>query len=199
MVLPEPGSPRTTCRAPGTTAGKLFLLADVLLAQPLAFLGRHFSVLVTFAFDGLALVGWQAQVFARTLPEAGLLAVVKRGPLAPVFLKTRRRIEAVMFLYFVALMMISLMERNIRNNMAAENIEKLPILPQGMNAKRPTWNNIRYFFRNVHLALIIQGEKILQIAVKGITALHDQLMRLLEVPGKVFDQLRDGWWQFADS
>lgn len=119
--------------------------------------------------------------------------------IAPVFLKTPRRIEAVMFLYFVALMIISLMERNIRNNMAAENIEKLPILPQGMNTKRPTWNNIRYFFRNVHLALIIQGEKILPVSVKGITALHDQLMRLLKVPEKVFDQLRDGWWQFADS
>ena len=68
---------------------------------------------------------------------------------------------------------------------AAENIEKLPILPQGMNTKHPTWNNIRYFFRNVHLALIIQGEKSLQVSVKGITELHDQLMRLLEVPGKV--------------
>ena len=104
----------------------------------------------------------------------------------------------MMFLYFVALMIISLMERNIRNNMAAENIEKLPILPRGMNTKRPTWNNVRYFFRNVHLALIVQGDRILQSSLKGVTALHYQLMRLLEVPAKIFDQLRDGWWQFAD-
>jgi len=35
-------------------------------------------------------------------------------------------------------------------NMEKEKIEKLPILPQGMNTKKPPWNNIRYFFRDVH-------------------------------------------------
>ena len=39
----------------------------------------------------------------------------------------------------VALMILSLIERNIRLNMADQNIEKLPILPQGMNTKTPTW------------------------------------------------------------
>jgi len=38
--------------------------------------------------------------------------------------------------------------------MAKEKIDKLPILPQGMNTKKPTWNNIRYFFRNVHYSEI---------------------------------------------
>jgi len=69
---------------------------------------------------------------------------------APVFLKKEKRIEAMLFLYFVALMIVSLIEREMRMNMAKEKIEKLPILPQGMNSKKPTWNNIRYFFRNVH-------------------------------------------------
>jgi len=69
---------------------------------------------------------------------------------APVFLKKEKRIEAMLFLYFVALMIVSLIERKVRMNMVREKIEKLPILPQGMNSKKPTWNNIRYFFRNVH-------------------------------------------------
>ncbi|MCP3871974.1 MAG: IS1634 family transposase, partial [Desulfobacteraceae bacterium] len=46
----------------------------------------------------------------------------------PVFLKKEKRIEAMLFLYFVALMIVSLIERKIRMNMAKENIEKLPIL-----------------------------------------------------------------------
>ena len=49
---------------------------------------------------------------------------------APVFLKKEKRIEAMLFLYFVALMIVSLIERKIRINMAKEQIEKLPILPQ---------------------------------------------------------------------
>jgi transposase len=71
---------------------------------------------------------------------------------ASVFLKKNERIEAMMFLSFIALMIVSLIERNIRQQMAEEQIESLPILPSRMKTKTPTWNNIRYFFRNVHLA-----------------------------------------------
>jgi transposase len=86
--------------------------------------------------------------------------------MAPVFLKKEKRIEAMLFLYFVALMIVSPIERKIRMNMAKQNIERLPILPQGMNSKKPTWNNIRYFFRNVHLSEIIRDEVPIQTTVK---------------------------------
>ena len=62
---------------------------------------------------------------------------------APVFLKKERRIEAVLLLYFLALMIVSLIERHIRLNMKKQKIEKLPILPQKMNTKKSTCNNIR--------------------------------------------------------
>jgi len=61
---------------------------------------------------------------------------------APVYLKKKTRIEAMLFLHFVALMVLSLMERNIRLSMIEQNIEQLPILPQGMNTKTPTWSNL---------------------------------------------------------
>ncbi len=115
---------------------------------------------------------------------------------APVFLKKEKRIEAMLFLYFLALMIVSLIERKIRMNMAKENIEKLPILPQGMNSKKPTWNNIRYFFRNVHLSQIIQDEVPIQTTVKGLSDLHKQINRLLEMHVSVYEKLHDGWWQF---
>jgi transposase len=115
---------------------------------------------------------------------------------APVFLKKEKRIEAILFLYFVALMIVSLIERKIRMNMAKENIEKLPILPQGMNSKKPTWNNIRYFFRNVHYSEIIRDGVPIQTMVKGLTDLHKEINRLLEVPSSVYKNLRKNWWQF---
>jgi non-ribosomal peptide synthase protein (TIGR01720 family) len=65
--------------------------------------------------------------------------------------------KAMLFLYFVALMIVSLIERKIRINMAVEKIDKLPILPQAMNSKKPTWNNIRYCFQNVHYSEIIRN------------------------------------------
>ena len=44
--------------------------------------------------------------------------------IAPVFLKLPHRIEAMLFLYFIALMVIALIEREIRKNMLEEAIQK---------------------------------------------------------------------------
>ena len=115
---------------------------------------------------------------------------------APVFLKKEKRIEAMLFLYFVALMIVSLIERKIRMNMAKESIEKLPILPQGMNTKKPTWNNIRYFYRNVHYSQVFRDGVCIQGVVKGLNNLHEQINRLLEVPDPEYKNLQDNWWQF---
>lgn len=145
-----------------------------------------------------------------TLPAADVLKTYKKQPflekrfytkksvleVAPVFLEKNRRIEAMMFLYFIALMIVSLIERNIRRQMVEEQIEDLPILPARMKTKKPTWNNIRYFFRNVHLALIIEGDRILQSTLKGVTDLHYRLLKLLKVLPSTYDNLQDGWWNF---
>lgn len=118
---------------------------------------------------------------------------------APVFLKKEKRIEAMIFLYFIALMIVSLIERKIRMNMEKELIEKLSILPQRMNTKKPTWNNIRYFFRDVHSSEILQNGVCLQATVKGISELHDKVLHLLEVPASTYINLKDSWWQFKGT
>ena len=118
---------------------------------------------------------------------------------APVFLKKEKRIEAMLLLYFVALMIVSLIERKIRMNMAAQDIDKLPILPQGMNSKKPTWNNVRYFYRNVHYSQIIRDGICIQAVVKGLGNLHEQINRLLEIPDSVYANLQQSWWQFKET
>ena len=118
---------------------------------------------------------------------------------APVFLKKPRRIEAMTFLYFIALMIVSLMERNIRKNMAEEKVEKLPILPNGMNTKKPTWNNLNYFFERVHLALIEKQSQAVQTILKGVTTLHKTVLKLMGVPPSVYTTIKDHWWLFKNS
>lgn len=93
-------------------------------------------------------------------------------------------------------MIVSLMERNIRKNMTAEKIEKLPILPNGMNTKKPTWNNLNYFFERVHLSLIEKEDRIIQTTLKGVTALHETVLRLLSVSTSAYSSIQDRWWLF---
>ncbi len=118
---------------------------------------------------------------------------------APVFLKKESRIEAVLLLYFFALMIVSLIERNIRLNMAKQKIEKLAILPQKMNTKKPTWNNIRYFCRNIHLSVIIKNKVPIQADVQGFSELHKKVCDLVEVPSSAYKNLSDGWWLFEGT
>ncbi|MCG8476193.1 MAG: IS1634 family transposase [Cytophagales bacterium] len=118
---------------------------------------------------------------------------------APVFLKTPKRIEAMLFLYFIALMVVGLIERNIRMNMKQANIEKLPILPSKMKTGTPTWNNLSNFFRNVHLSIISRHKTILSSSVNGVTDLHGQVLQLLGIPERVYLDLKDKWWQFKPA
>jgi transposase len=115
---------------------------------------------------------------------------------APVFLKKETRIEAMLFLYFVALMIVSLIERNIRMNMEKQKIEQLPILPQRMNTKKPTWNNIRYFFNDVHSVEISQNNIPVHLEINNVKKLHQLVLKLLEIPDTIYTNLTGEWWLF---
>lgn len=155
-----------------------------------------FPLITNTEFDASDVLGkYKSQPFLekRMYTQKTVLEV------APVFIKKEKRIEAMLFLYFVALMIVSLIERKIRMNMAKDDIEKLPILPQGMNSKKPTWNNIRYFYRDVHYSQIIRDGVCIQALVKGLSALHEQINGLLEIPDSVYKNLRNNWWQFKET
>jgi len=116
---------------------------------------------------------------------------------APVFLKTPQRIEAMMFLYFIALMLVSLIERRIRLEMQEREIDSLPMRPAGMHTKKPTWRTIVDSFHGVHLATIEQSGKIIHTALKGLSALRRRILALLKVPITTYTRLCDRWWVYA--
>ena len=116
---------------------------------------------------------------------------------APVFLKTPRRIEAMLCLYFIALMLLSLIERRIRAQMHEQHIERLPLRPAGMHTKKPTWRTIMDSFHGVHLATIERSGQVVQTTLKGLSDLRRQVLALLQVPITIYTDLRDGWWRFA--
>ncbi len=116
---------------------------------------------------------------------------------APMFLNTPRRIEAMLFLYFVALMLVSLIERRIRAEMQEQQIDSLPIGPAGMRKKKPTWRTIMDTFDGIHLAMIEQSGQVVHTALKGNDTLRRQVLALLKVPIKTYSTLEDEWWVFA--
>jgi hypothetical protein len=74
-----------------------------------------------------------------------------------------------------------------------------PSLEKRMYTKKPTWNNIRYFFRNIHYSEIFKDGICLQVIVKGLSLLHEQVISLLEVPVGIYKNLQNNWWQFKET
>lgn len=57
---------------------------------------------------------------------------------APLLFKKIERVEANMFAFFISLVIQSLIERQVRNNMKNRSIEKIYIYPEERKCKRPT-------------------------------------------------------------
>lgn len=123
----------------------------------------------------------------------GLKSVLE---VAPVFLKKPERIEAMLLLYIIALMLVALIERRIRKNMEKQEVEALPILPQGMKTEKPTWSNIRFCLNSVIMLSILFGEGAsTQHIVKGLGKQQLQVLKLLQVPVENYHAMTPMWWK----
>ena len=66
--------------------------------------------------------------------------------LSPVWLKNVDRIEALLFLYFVALLVHALLERELRRGMAKAKIPSLPLYPEERDCRAPATERILDLF-----------------------------------------------------
>jgi len=102
-----------------------------------------------------------------------------------------------MFLYFIALMLVSLNERRLRRRMKEENTASLPLRPDRSHTKKPTWRTIRDTMEGIHLTRIEQSGRVIQQQVKGLDKLRQNILKLLKVPIEAYTHLNDRWWEFV--
>jgi transposase len=57
---------------------------------------------------------------------------------APVFLKSPKRVASMMMLYYIALLIYALIERELRQRMQEEGVEAMALYPEGRATTRPT-------------------------------------------------------------
>jgi transposase len=61
---------------------------------------------------------------------------------APVYLKEISRIEALLCVYFLALLLQTLLERELRRALVESELESLPLYPEGRACRRPTTRRV---------------------------------------------------------
>ena len=100
----------------------------------------------------------------------------------PVLLKNIDRVEALLFVYFLAMLVEALIEREVRRSMEAEGVKSIPLYPEGRPCPSPTTDRILGAFDRVaahHLER--EGEEVQRFAPE-LTEQQLELRRLAGVP-----------------
>jgi transposase len=101
---------------------------------------------------------------------------------APVFLKEVSRIQALLCVYFFALLVESLLERELRQAMAREGIESLPLYPEGRACRLPTARRVIDLFEEVQRHELRSSHRPAEVFTTELTRLQRRILRLLGMP-----------------
>jgi transposase len=69
--------------------------------------------------------------------------------IAPVLLKNITRVEALLFVFFVALLVKSVIEREMRSNMKKAGLKSIPIYHEKRQCASPTTDKVLDLFNNI--------------------------------------------------
>jgi len=109
--------------------------------------------------------------------------------IAPVLLKNEDRIEAFFLLYFLALLIQALIERELRLAMKREGIESLPLYPEERLSAHPTAEQVfRLFSLAERNTLTCEGMPVKTFFAE-LSPLQQQILGLLGVPERAYRQL----------
>lgn len=105
---------------------------------------------------------------------------------APVFLKKNDRIEALMFVYFIAQLIAALIERQLRLAMTNSGRNSIEVLPEGRPSKHPTVEQIFRLFEHQARRLLYSGGKQIQIFAESLTKIQGEILDFLKIPKKIY-------------
>jgi transposase len=136
----------------------------------------------------------------RNLSELELLLAYKRQPqvekrfaqlktdyeVAPVYLKEARRIQALLCVYFLALLVQALLERELRQAMEREKLDSLPLYPEGRPCRYPTTRKLIDLFQPIQRhTLTVRGQDPITFATE-LTPLQRRILKLLNVSANTY-------------
>jgi transposase len=101
---------------------------------------------------------------------------------APVFLKSPARIEALLLVYFLALLVDALIERELRRAMKAAGLSALPLYPETRACEAPTTARVFDLLRDLRRHELFRGGRLVETFPPTLTALHQEVLKLLGVP-----------------
>jgi transposase len=130
---------------------------------------------------------------ADDLSAEALLRAYKRQPfvekrfsqfktdyeVAPVYLKEVSRIQALLCVYFFALLVQTLLERELRQAMRRGEVESLPLYPEGRSCRQPTTRRVLDVLEPVQRHQLTRASGPPEVFVTDLTPVHRQILKLI--------------------
>jgi len=109
---------------------------------------------------------------------------VLKGPqeVAPVFLESPQRIEALLTCHFFAQLVEALIEREIRKAMRARGLRGIPLYPELCSCPAPSASRVLEIFDEVERHHLVRDGELVQLFEPELTKLQLQVLDLLGVP-----------------
>lgn len=108
---------------------------------------------------------------------------------APALLKNVGRIEALLFVHYIALTVSALIERELRRAMTVHRIKELPLYPERRRCKAPTADRVFEIFGSLQRHYLSRNGATVQTFHPELTAMQQRLLELLEVPTEAYEVL----------
>jgi transposase len=106
---------------------------------------------------------------------------------APVYLETAHRIEALLLCHFLAMLTEALIEREIRTSMSNQGLTGIAIYPELRNCPAPSAPRILQIFNDLARHQLINNDgQIVQTFEPQLTDLQQQVLDLLHIPTCIY-------------
>jgi transposase len=105
---------------------------------------------------------------------------------APVYLKAVHRIQALLSVYFLALFVESILERELRQAMQRQEIDSLPLYPEGRACHRPTSGRVIDLFESIQRHTLTHGKQPAEVLVTELTRVQRRVLTLLGLASKQY-------------
>jgi transposase len=99
----------------------------------------------------------------------------------PAFVHGISRLEALLFLEYIAVTVHALVERELRNNMRENHLEHIPLYPESRDCRAPTAERAFEIFEHVQMHFLMAGGKKIKTFHPNLTKLQLQLLELLNI------------------
>lgn len=109
---------------------------------------------------------------------------------APTLFKKVERVEAMMCLFFMALILQAVIEREVRLNMQNEKIEAIPVYPEHRRAYHPTTTKIFDRFYDTSTYKLVEGDCTIKVFKDDLSAVQIQVLGLLGMT-------EEGYWRYT--